>query len=101
MTTRRFDSGEEPFIDSLRERVQQTKAENARLRASAPVPARVDEPLSEEAQRALKKTRALAVIGEGPRSVRGLWPVLLLLAVLVAGAVLAVRFGLIAAPVRP
>ena len=98
MTTRHSDSREEPFIGSLRERIQQTKAENARVRASTPAPVRDEGPPSEESQRAMRKSRALAIIGEGPRSVRGLWPVLLLLAVLVLVSILAVRFDLLTVP---
>lgn len=100
MTTGRFDSREEPFIGSLRERIEQTKAENARVRANAPAPARVEGPPSEEAQRAMRKSRALALIGEGRRS-GGLWPVILLIGVLVIAGALAVRAGYITPPTVP
>jgi hypothetical protein len=100
MTTRRFDSREEPFIGSLRERIEQTKAENARVRATSPAPARVEGPPSEETVRALRKSRALALIGEGRRS-GGLWPVILLIGVLVIAGAIAVRAGYITPPTVP
>ena len=100
MTTRRFDSREEPFIGSLRERIEQTKAENARVRAASPAPARVEGPPSEEAQRAMRKSRALALIGEGRRS-GGLWPVILLIGVLVIAGAIAVQAGYLTPPAIP
>ena len=100
MTSRRFDSREEPFIGSLRERIEQTKAENAKTRAATPVPARVEGPPSEEAQRAARKSRALALIGEGRRS-GGFWPVILLIGVLVIAGAIAVQAGFITLPTVP
>lgn len=93
MTSRRFDSREEPSIGSLRERIQQTKAENARVRAASPTPTRVEGPPSEEAQQAARKSRALALIGEGRRGIGGLWPIIILLGVLVTAGAIALRAG--------
>ena len=100
MMTRNSDSREEPFIGSLRERIQQTKAENARTRASMPTPARSEGPPSEEALRAARKSRALAGIAQGRRRVRGLWIALSILVVLTIAALLAVHYGLIKVPTR-
>jgi hypothetical protein len=100
MTSRRFDSREEPFIGSLRERIEQTKAENAKARASSPSPPRVEGPPSEEAQRAARKSRALALIGEGRRS-GGLWPAVLLVGLLLVAGAIAVRSGLVTPPTIP
>jgi len=95
MSSGRFDSREEPFIGSLRERIQQTKADNARTRATTPVVARPEGPPSEEAQRALRASRALAEVGTQRRAIRRVWPVVLLLALLALAGWLAVRYNLV------
>ena len=96
--TRNSDSREEPFIGSLRERIQQTKAENARSRASMPTPPRSEGPPSEESLRAARKSRALAGIAQGRRRVRGLWIAVSLLVLLTAATLLALHYGLIRVP---
>jgi hypothetical protein len=98
MMTRNSDSREEPFIGSLRERIQQTKAENARARASMPTPPRHEGPPSEESLRAARKSRALADIARGRRRMRGLWILLVLLAAVAVAGALAIRYGMIKAP---
>lgn len=57
--THRHEPHEEPFIGSLRDRIERTKAENARHRASTPVPRDVGPP-TEEALRAQAAARARA-----------------------------------------
>ena len=57
--THRHEPHEEPFIGSLRDRIDRAKAENARTRASTPVPRDVGPP-SEEALRAQAAARARA-----------------------------------------
>lgn len=100
MMPRNSDSHEEPFIGSLRERIQQTKAENARARAAMPAPPRTEGPPSEEALRAARKSRALAGIAQSRRRARGLWIAITIVAVLAIGGLLAMRYDLIKVP-RP
>lgn len=57
--THRHEPHEEPFIGSLRDRIDRAKAENARTRAATPVPRDVGPP-SEEAIRAQAAARARA-----------------------------------------
>ena len=96
MSSGRFDSSrEEPFIGSLRERIQQTKAENARTRANTPLPVRPEGPPSEEAQRAIRASRALAEVGTQRRAIRRVWPIVLLVALLALAGWLAVRYNLV------
>lgn len=95
MSSGHFDSREEPFIGSLRERIQQTKAENARTRASTPVPVRPEGPPSEEAMRAMRASRALAEVGAQRRVAHRVWPIVLLLALLALAGWLAVRYNLV------
>jgi hypothetical protein len=98
MMTRNSDSREEPFIGSLRERIQQTKADNARARASTPVPARHEGPPSEEQLRAARTSRALADIAQSRRRMRGLWIVLALVGAVAVAVAVAVRNGWIKVP---
>ncbi len=95
MSSGHFDSREEPFIGSLRERIQQAKAENARTRANTPVTTRPEGPPSEEAMRAMRAKHALAEVGSKRRVPGRLWPILLLVSLLVLAGWLAVRYNLV------
>lgn len=95
MSSGNFDSREEPFIGSLRERIQQTKAENARTRANTPVPVRPEGPPSEEAVRAMRAKQALAEVGTKRRVANRVWPIVLLVALLAVAGWLAVRYNLV------
>ncbi|HYW31836.1 MAG TPA: hypothetical protein VE869_10050 [Gemmatimonas sp.] len=98
MPSRRSESREEPFIGSLRERIQQTKAENARTRATSPLPSRVEGPPSEATMRAQRATRALEAAGDQRRGASRVWPVVVATVLLAAGAFYVVRSGAIVIP---
>jgi hypothetical protein len=98
MPNRRSDSREEPFIGSLRDRIQQTKADNARTRAASPTPARVDAPPSEADMRAQRASRALAAAGDQRRGAGRIWPVSLIVAAVLGGLWYAVHSGALDIP---
>ncbi|MES2524096.1 MAG: hypothetical protein V4617_15420 [Gemmatimonadota bacterium] len=98
MPSRRSESREEPFIGSLRERIQQTKADNARTRATSPVPVRAEGPPSEATLRAQRAKSALQAAGVQRRGVSRVWPVALVTALVAAGGWYLVRSGAIVIP---